>query len=152
MYIPGLTPSIQCNSLMEWVDGKSAAKYELCRCRREINNLTLYSILSLELQAPFGPFLLSVLRFPKIANLFQPCSDQASISPRLPAISNPALPRPPLPRDCVGCLEPLSAIRYPLSKLSRCQILALGLIERSLNFCKIVAKNTVKVHCITCFS
>lgn len=49
----------------------------------------------------------------EIANLFQPCSAQASAFPILPAIFNLVLLRSPSPQDYVGCFESLSAIYYP---------------------------------------
>ena len=77
------------------------------------------------LRDPFGPFLLSALRFrdcqslptllcsslrfPEIAGYLQPCSAQTSASPRLRR-----------------CTEPLSAIRHPLCELSHRRMVHVG--------------------------
>ena len=101
---------------------ESTAKYKLCKCRFrcEINNLIspsslLYSILLPRLHDPSGPFfpLVSIFRFPKIANHFQPSSAKTHASPRL------------------RCM-PWALICYQLCELSHCWILALGLTEYSL--------------------
>ena len=80
---------------MDWVGGKSAAKYKLCRCRCEINNLMREEwglSLSFILHALLSGFKIrsalscSQSSASEIANPFQRCSAQASSSPRLPRL------------------------------------------------------------------
>ena len=100
-------PSTSCASV------DAGVKSTIWLGKSEVSLLSIILHASPRLHDPFGPFLFPVLVPPLPRN----CSSlpillgSASPSPRLPATSNPALLGPLLPRDCVRCPEPVSAIR-----------------------------------------